>query len=206
MKRLFLLLTILSFSAYVADAQWRKVEKLKKDKQPNIKIAYQGRTPEPGYRIGAEFILKKKKVTYGKFTRINERFLSANLMYAYNADLYNIFTLHPEYTTRTTHAKSGIFADLNFGFGGGGTFNNDQAPVYILNPDGSESIKPIKRYFIMASIGAGLGYDFNYRLKKPIKLYYRLGLSPVYFEAFPYQALPRHELGIITNLSWLKKN
>jgi hypothetical protein len=188
-----------------AHGKLRKVERLKRDKAPNIKLAYFGRFQYRGEVIGTEFMLNKRHVTYRKFKRKNENFVCLNTNLTYEPDLYNIGTVYAEMLKRSTHLNTGIYAEIALGFGIGKGFNKDQPKTYIRNTDGSETIKKSKTRFIMATVNAGVGYDFAIKQNRPIKLFAKGGLYPILFDQFPYQTKVRIELGVNASMSVFKK-
>jgi hypothetical protein len=204
MKNL-ILITLILLICNDADAKRRKFAKVKPAKIPSVKLGYFGRFEQPSFIVGAEMMFQKKQFTNSRFNKINEKFVTLNYTQQYDADIYNIGYLHAEYLKRSNYTKLGIFTDLGFGFGVGKTMNTDQPVTYIRNADGSETVKSLKTGFIMLTINGGVGYDFINHYKLPIKLYSRIGIYPIYFNAWPYQATIMGELGINTNLSILKR-
>jgi hypothetical protein len=196
----FLLLHFIGF------AQWRKVEKLERDKTPNIKLAYwtDATFQYPGLIIGGEFMFKRRKVTIKRFKRTKENYLAINFYYFNEPDLQRAAALNIGWLKRTMYQNSGIFTDLTLG----ASFGRDattRPTTYVKNPDGSETIKAATKNFIMVPIALGLGYDFMPRMEKPLKVYARLGVAPIYDFGTLLQTEFKIEIGAVAPLSVFKK-
>jgi hypothetical protein len=183
----------------------RKTQKLQRDKLPSVKLAYFGKFKYEGIIFGTELMLKKKQYTNSRFKKISENFATLNYTQSYHADLYNLGYINSEYLKRSTFTSSGFFVEYAFGFGIGKTMNSDGAVTYVLNPDGTETIKSRKTNFIMLTINTGIGFDCKYKYKLPLKVYARGGIYPIYHNAWPYHTWPMYEVGVNTNLSIFKR-
>jgi hypothetical protein len=206
MKKILLIISLLLLH-FMAFSQWRNVEKLPKEKTPNIKLAYWGNSDfnEPGLAIGAEFNFKRRSVTIKNFERTKENYLLVNLLVFNEADLQRGVGLNASWLKRTTYQHSGIFTELNFGAG----YVRDatiRPTTYLKNADGSETTKAADKNLVMVTLAAGLGYDFMPKLEKPIKAYVQVGVAPLYGAGTLLQFnRPKLEIGVITSLSVFKK-
>ncbi len=189
-------------------AQWRKVEKLEKDKTPNVKLAYwtDADFKQPGLVVGAEFMFKRKSVTIKNFERTKENFFALNFLLFNEADLVRGIGFSTSWMKRTTYQHSGIFTQLNLGVG----YVRDatiRQPTYVKNADGSETPKSSSKDYLLVTTFMGVGYDFMPKLNLPIKFYTQIGLAPLIdFKALFLQFnQPKLEIGVITSLSIFKK-
>jgi hypothetical protein len=185
----------------------RKAEKLSKDKAPNLKLSYLSRSnlKNPGVSLGAEFMMQRKAVTIKNFTRTKEKFITGNFSVFDEPNLFSNIAFHVEWLKRTRYGNSGFFTEASAGFGIGKGINYISPPTYVLNADGTESIKKPKTNFIMAPITLGLGYDFKPKTKVPLYVFARGGLYPIMQNAWPYNNFLKTEIGVITSLALFKR-
>ena len=198
----FLLLHFMAFS------QWRKVEKLEKDKTPNVKLAYwtDADFTYPGLVVGAEFMFRRRSVTIKNFERTKENFFAFNFLLFDEADLKRGVGFSTSWLKRTTYQHSDIFTQLNLGVG----YVRDattRPATYVKNADGSKTIKSASKDYFMLTTFVGAGYDFMPKLNLPIKFYTQIGLAPITdLQALLLQfSQPKLEIGVITSLSTFKK-
>jgi hypothetical protein len=198
----FLLLYFVGFS------QWRKVEKLEKDKTPNIKLAYWTSLDfkYPGLVVGGEFMFKRKSVTIKNFERTKENYFAVNFLIFDEADLVRAVGFTTNWLKRTTYQHSGIFTELNLGAGYLRDATTRQT-TYVKNTDGSETTKASTKDYFMLPLAVGAGYDFMPKKNLPIKVYTQIGLAPITdFKALLLQATqPKLEIGVVASLSVFKK-
>jgi hypothetical protein len=192
---------------FVGFSQWRKAEKLEKDKAPNLKLSYLSRINfnNPGVNLGAEFMVQRKAVTIKNFTRTKEKFITANLSIFDEPNLNSNIAFHLEWLKRTSYGNSGFFTEAAIGFGVGKGINYVAPPTYVKNADGSESIKKPQTNFIILPITLGLGYDFKPKTNMPIKVFARGGIYPIYYHVFVFNNFLKSEIGVITSLSIFKR-
>ena len=182
-------------------SQWRKVEKLPKDHRFGIKLAYHGGlNAYAGGIVGAEWLVQRKAVTIKNWTRTKEKSLTLNFSYFNEPNLNQNLGLHAEWLKRTRYGNGGFFTELAAGIGVGTGINNVSPPTYVKNADGSESIKERDTDFILATITAGLGYDFSIKKHKPIKIFARMGVYPIRYHFFVYNLYPKGEIGLVVGL------
>jgi hypothetical protein len=198
----FLLLCFMGFS------QWRKVEKLPRDKTPNIKLGYWANWKfiHPGLVIGGEFMFKRRSVLIKNFERTKENYFAVNFLFFEEPDLIRGIGFSTNWLKRTTYQNSGIFTELNLGVGYVRDATTRQA-TYLKNSDGSETIKASTNDYFMLQLAAGAGYDFMPKMNLPIKIYTQIGLAPLYdFKSLLLQFnQPKLEIGVVTSLSVFKK-
>jgi hypothetical protein len=207
MKKVLLIMPFL-FLQFMAFSQWRKVEKLPKEKTPNVKLAYWGNwgLKYPGLLVGGEFNFKRRSVTIKNFERTKENYFAVNFVIFDEADLKRGAGFSTNWLKRTTYQHSGFFTELNLGVG----YVRDatiQPITYVKNPDGSETTKGIKKDYFMLTLGLGAGYDFMPKMNLPIKAYVQTGVSPFTDLAsllFQFET-PKLEVGVVTSLSVFKK-
>jgi hypothetical protein len=206
MKKSLLVVPLLLLH-FMAFSQWRKVEKLEKDKLPTVKLAYwtDSDFKYPGLVLGGEFMFRKRNVTIKNFERTKENYFALNFLLFDEPDLKRGIGFSTSWMKRTTYQHSGIFTQLNLGVGYVRDATSRQA-TYVKNTDGSETIKsPTKDYFMVTTF-VGAGYDFMPKLNIPIKFYAQIGLAPITDLAFIYQFnRPKVEIGVVTSLSIFKK-
>jgi hypothetical protein len=192
---------------FFATAQRRTVEKLEKDRFPNLKLAYTARLNQkyPGLSIGAEFMMQRKTVTTKRMKRTKEKYLTANFSFITEPDLYDNLTLHVEWLKRTRYGSSGFFTECAAGFGVGRGINYISPTTYVRNPDGSITEKEARNRFIMAMFNAGLGYDLLPKTGKPILLFAKTGLYPIYLNGWAYNTFFKTEVGVLVPLQAFKK-
>jgi hypothetical protein len=205
MKKSLLIIPFLLFH-FMAFSQWRKVERLSKDKTPNLKLSSWTNLnfQYPGVILGGEFMVRRKKVTLKNFERTKEKYLAVNLYYFAEADLKRAAALNVSWLKRTFYKQSGIFSDFNVG----GSFGRDATtrPItYVKNPDGTESVKTATKNFVMINLALGVGYDFMPQKDIPLKVFTQVGLAPIYDFNWPLQTVYKLEIGVITPLSVFKK-
>ena len=202
-----ILITAFLCAQFMGFAQWRKAEKLEKDKMPNLKLAYLSRSNfnNPGVTLGVEYMVQRKTVTIKNFVRTKEKYLTLNFSFFDEPNLNNNIALHVEWLKRTRYGNSGFFTEGSLGFGVGKGINNIAPPTYVKNADGSETVKKTQTNFIMAPITLGLGYDFKPKNDLPIKVFFRSGIYPIYYHVFLFNQYFKSEIGLVTNLSLLKK-
>jgi hypothetical protein len=207
MKKSFLIIPFLLLH-FIGFSQWRKVEKLEKDKTPNIKLAYWTTLDfkHPGLVIGGEFMFKRRSVLIKNFERTKENYFAVNFLFFDEADLVRGIGFSTSWLKRTTYQHSGIFTELNFGVGYVRDATTRQA-TYLKNSDGSETLKSASKDYFMLTTVVGLGYDFMPKMNLPIKIYTQLGLAPLTdFKALLLQfSQPKLEIGVVTSLSVFKK-
>lgn len=206
MKEKILIIAFLC-AQFVGFSQWRKVEKLERDRTPSLKLGFSAKHNfiNPGMKIGAEFMMSKKTVTIKDRVKTKEKSLVTNLSFFNDPDLYNNAILSVEWIKRTHYGNSSFFFSRGAAFGVGRIINRQQPATYVKNTDGTETTKAVKNDFIMLDFNAGLGYDFMPKMNKPIKIYANAVLQPLYYNAWPYGAYLKPEIGIITSLSAFKK-
>jgi hypothetical protein len=206
MKKIFLIIPLLLLQ-FMAFSQWRKVEKLPKEKMPNVKLAYWGNwgLKYPGLLVGGEFNFRRRSVTIKGFERTKENYFALNFLSFNEADLKRGIGFSTTWLKRTTYQHSGIFTELNLGVG----YVRDatiRPTTYLKNPDGSETIKSATKDYFMITIGVGAGYDFMPKTNLPIKAYVQTGLSPFTDLGSLLQLeTPKLEVGVVTSLSIFKK-
>jgi hypothetical protein len=206
MKKILLIIPLLLLH-FMGFSQWRKVEKLPKDKTPNIKLAYWGNWgfKYPGMAVGAEFMFKRKSVTIKNFERTKENYFVTNLLVFNEADLKRGVGLSTTYLKRTTYQHSGIFTELNLGAG----YIRDatsRPTTYLKNPDGSETTKNPTKTYLMITAMLGAGYDFMPKKNIPIKAYAQIGVAPISDLGVLLQVNSlKLEVGVVTSLSVFKK-
>jgi hypothetical protein len=197
----FLLLHFMAFS------QWRKVEKLPKDKTPNVKLAYWGNWDlnNPGVAIGGEFNFRRRSVTIKGFERTKENYFAVNFLLFNQADLKRGIGFSTSWLKRTTYQHSGIFTELNLGAG----YVRDatiRPTTYLKNPDGSETTKSATKDYLVLTTMVGAGYDFMPKMNLPIKAYMQVGVAPISdFGVLLQFDQPKIEIGVVTSLSVFKK-
>jgi hypothetical protein len=206
MKKKFVIIPLLLLH-FVAFSQWRKVEKLPKDKTPNVKLAYWGNWDlnNSGLALGGEFVFRRRSVTIKNFERTKENFFVANLLLFNQADLKRGIGLSTTWLKRTTYQHTGIFTELNLGAG----YVRDATirPItYLKNPDGSETTKRSTKDYLMLTTMVGAGYDFMPKMNLPIKAYMQVGLAPIsdFGVLLQFDQL-KLEIGVVTSLSSFKK-
>jgi hypothetical protein len=206
MKKLILIFLCLCVYSDVF-SQFRKVEKLEKDRTPSLKLSYLSRfsLKSPGVSLGAEFMMQRKTVALKNFVRTKEKFLTVNFSIFDEPNLNGNMALYAEWLKRTRYAGGGFFTEAAVGFGGSRMINYISPSTYVKAPDGTESIKKPDLNFIMVALTTGLGYDFNIKQKKPIKLFGRMGLYPTYAKSIIGNLFFKVEVGAITSLSTFKK-
>jgi hypothetical protein len=195
------------FISLNAFSQWRIVEKLERDKSPNLKIGYLSRINfnNPGVNVGLELMLVRKKVSIFKFQRTNERYLNFNVTYFNEPDLNDCMAISAEFLQRSLYYSTGFFTEASIGFGVGRGINYVSPPTYVKSPDGIETTKSPSVNFIIATITAGLGYDFNVKQNKPFKVYGRAGIYPLNGAGGHGNLFLKSEFGVITSLRTFKK-
>jgi hypothetical protein len=206
MKKIFLIIPLLLLQ-FMAFSQWRKVEKLPKDKTPNVKLAFWGNLnfKYPGLLVGGEFNFKRRSVIIKNFERTKENYFAVNFVVFDEADLQRGVGFSTNWLKRTTYQHSGIFTELNLGAG----YVRDatiRPTTYLKNPDGTETTKGASKNFLMITLGLGAGYDFMPKMNLPIKAYVQTGLSPVsdFGSLLQFESL-KLEVGVVTSLSVFKK-
>jgi hypothetical protein len=206
MKKIFLVIPFLLLQ-FMAFSQWRKVEKLPKEKMPNVKLAYWGNwgLKYPGLLVGGEFNFKRRSVTIKNFERTKENYFAVNFMVFDEADLQRGVGFSTTWLKRTTYQHSGIFTELNLGAG----YVRDatiRPTTYLKNLDGSETTKGVGKNYVMVTLATGIGYDFMPKLNLPIKAYAQIGLAPLYGSGalVQFESL-KLEVGVVTSLSVFKK-
>jgi hypothetical protein len=206
MKKILLIFVCLCIYT-TAFSQWRKVEKLDKDRTVGIKLSYLSRINlnNPGFVVGAEFMMQRKNVTIKNFLRTKEKFLTVNFSIFDEPDIYNNMSLYAEWLKRTRYKGGGFFTEAAVGFGVGKGINYVSPTTYVKNPDGSESVKSPKNSFITVNLTLGLGYDFMPKMQKPIKVFAKAGLYPIYLNGWAYNVFVKTEVGVVTSLSIFKK-
>jgi hypothetical protein len=202
-----LLVIILLCTFFGATAQRRKVEKLEKDRTPSIKLSYISRINlnNPGFVLGAEFMMQRKKVDKSKFSRTKEKFLTVNFSIFDEPDIYTNMSLYAEWLKRTRYKGGGFFTEAAAGFGLGKGINYERPTTYVRNLDGTLSVKKPENNLIIMNLTLGLGYDFMPKKTQPIKVFAKAGLYPIYHNRWPYNTFIKMELGVITALSVFKK-
>jgi hypothetical protein len=198
----FLLLPFIVFS------QWRKVEKLEKDKLPTVKLAYwtDADFTYPGLVIGGELMFRRRSVTLGHFERTKENYFALNFLLFDEADLKRAVGFSTSWLKRTTYQHSGIFTQLNLGVG----YVRDatiRPTTYVKNADGSETTKSSSKDYFMLPLFVGVGYDFMPKLNFPVKFYAQIGVAPITdLQALLLQfSQPKLEIGVVTSLSVFSK-
>jgi hypothetical protein len=206
MKKIFLIIPLLLLQ-FMAFSQWRKVEKLPKEKMPNVKLAYWGNwgLKYPGLLVGGEFNFRRRSVTIKGFERTKENYFALNFLSFNEADLKRGIGFSTTWLKRTTYQHSGIFTELNLGVG----YVRDatiRPTTYLKNPDGSETIKVPSKTYLMITAMVGAGYDFMPKMGIPIKVYVQSGVAPISdFGVLLQVNSPKIEVGVVTSLSIFKK-
>jgi hypothetical protein len=198
---------LLLFFPFLANAQKRTVEKLQKDRVPNLKLSYTARLNQKylGVSVGAEFMMQRKTVKRKHITRTKEKFLTANFSFFTEPDLYDNLSLHAEWLKRTRYGTSGFFTEGALGFGVGKGINHISPTTFVRNPDGSLTEKSPKNRFVMANFNIGGGYDLMPKTGKPILLFAKTGLYPIYLNGWPYSQYFKTEVGAVVSLRAFKK-
>ncbi|MFM2267329.1 MAG: hypothetical protein RL757_770 [Bacteroidota bacterium] len=207
MKKILLILVCLSFY-FSANAQWRKVEKLEKDKTPNVKLAYWTNATfnYPGFVLGGEFMFRKRSVSIKNFERTKENYLAVDFSLFNQADLQRGIGFTTSWLKRTTYQHSGIFTQLNLGVG----YVRDatvRPTTYVKNPDGSETTKSATKNYFLVKTFVGAGYDFMPKLNLPFKFYTQIGFAPFTSDfawLFQFEQFTL-DIGFVTSLSTFKK-
>jgi hypothetical protein len=206
MKEKILIIAFLC-AQFVGFSQWRKVERLERDRTPSLKLSYTSKLNfnQPGLKVGAEFMIRRKTVTIKNFTRTKEKSLVANLFISRDPNIYNVAALIAEWQKRTRYGNSGFFTEAAAGFGAGRIINRSLPVTYVKNSDGSETIKSTYNNFITVNLNVGLGYDFMPKMEKSIKVYTRFGYNPMYYNGWLYNDYLKSEIGVVTSLSVFKR-
>lgn len=204
-KSLFIIFCLCVYTT--AFCQWRVVEKLDKDRTVGIKLSYLSRITQknPGFVVGAEFMMQRKNVTIKKFLRTKEKFLTINFSIFDEPDIYSNMSVYAEWLKRTRYQGGGFFTEAAAGFGIGKGINYVSPPTYVKNADGSESIKSPKTNLITLNLTLGVGYDFMPKMQKPIRIFAKAGLYPIYLNGWAYNVFIKSEVGVVTSLSVFKK-
>jgi len=177
------------------------------DCTPSLKAAYLGSLIYPGAKIAFEFPTALYTVTKSKrhSEKIYRKEKSVNALIGmyYHADFHtNVFLLAERQWRRIR--TSGWFTEFAPGMGISRTFLG--GTTYRVSDAGAVSTKPLAGYtYVLFSISAGMGYDFQKLWSKPFRVYSRVSLlimAP--YNSFIY-ARPTIELGIITNPSLFNK-
>ncbi len=180
-----------------------RVDEGKVKSTANIKLAYLGSIVYPGIEVGAEYPLRLLSLTKvkrsGKEKLLQkDRFVSTSLGWYQHKNYQDIVYLQAEYVMRRQNS-TGFYTEflpgigISRGFVGGTT--------YQVSDDGNVKVKKSKGYnYAMASLGAGLGYDFARHYTFPAAAYARLTVLTM----FPYNSTinvrPTIEIGINAKL------
>jgi hypothetical protein len=205
MKEKILIIAFLC-AQFVGFSQWRKVERLERDRTPSLKLSYNSKLnfSQPGLKVGAEFMMRRKTVTIKNFTKTKEKSLVANLFLLRDPDLSNVAAMNVEWQKRTRYGNSGFFTETAIGAGVGSLVNRSEPTTYVKNTDGTETVKSPKNFVFMVNLNVGLGYDFMQKMEKPIKAYARIGYNPIYLD-WLYNDYLKSEIGVVTSLSAFKR-
>jgi hypothetical protein len=182
----------------------RKVEILERQKLPNLKLSYFGSSVTHGGMLGGEYMLRRKAVTK-KFLRTKDYFVTLNFALFKTPNLNDNVMLNVEWLKRTHYNDSGFFTELAFGVGCAKGISKISPPTYVRDANGNETIKKPDNSYIVPTISLGLGYDFMPKQEIPIKVFGRVGLSPIVNGTGLYDERPKLEIGINTSLSIFKR-
>ena len=204
MKNIFVFFLI-SFSL-TAFAQRRVVEKLDRE-APNLKLSFLGRTNRSGVKAGIELMLTHKQVTINRksgssFIKEKEGFVTANVGVFQHSEFGRCLMLTTELIQRKSYS-SGLFIEAAAGIGLQ-KIAQPYTDTYLKNADGSLTKISTQKNFMLIPLGVGLGYDFEKKLDKPIKMYAKLGLNYSSYGKWPYPN-PMADIGVIASLSTFKK-
>jgi hypothetical protein len=165
----------------------------------SLKLSYNSSIVYPGLRIGVETLIKRtnlSKTNKSGFVKniSKDRLISANLSWYHHPTFHDNVYLSAGYTLRRISHK-GFFTEFTPEIGYSRVFVG--ATTYLVNDDGSVSVKKINSYgYALLSIGASLGYDFSKTKSKPLAIFYKFNLISL----FPYNShlylRPVMELGI----------
>lgn len=197
MTKICLVLWLFLCSSFLF-AQTKKVEQIKTP--ASIKIAYNSAFIYPGAKVGLElptaifYKTKIKKSTQKKQIK-KTQFISFNLAYYHHPKYHDNLYFTAGYTFRRTNS-TGFYTEFSPEIGYSRTFLG--GTTYQVDEYNQVSIKRGAGYHhLLASLGAGIGYDFSTSLSKPYALFYKVNLLVL----FPYNNAvhlrPKMELGII---------
>jgi len=170
----------------------------------NLKISYNSSLIYPGTRIGAEFLVKTVSSPIlnepkNKKGLLKERFITANSGWYHQPYFHDNLYITVGWLMRRTK-QSGFFTEFSPEIGVSRTFIG--GTTYQVDASGKVSVEKFAGYYYaLFSVGAGIGYDFSIRKKKPLMVFYKINLISMY----PYNSTiyfrPAMELGIIYRFS-----
>lgn len=169
------------------------------NRSTNLAISYNGTVIYPGARFGFELPVRSIEIRKNKAKRIKvvvkERFITAQLGWYHHASFHDNLYLTVGWTMRRIKPK-GFFCQFSPEIGYSRTFLG--GTTYAVDENNDAHIKKWAGYnYLLLSLGAGLGYDFEKTKNKPFALYSKFNVLMMY----PYNSTiylrPTLELGII---------
>jgi hypothetical protein len=206
MKKILICILVFSIST-TSFAQRKTKEKIKPQKNLNVKMSFRGNPNNTGFLIGVEKMFKQKKITIKGKTgndcfRTKQNFVTLNMNTNNHYTFGNNVMFTAEWIKRTNfHDKFFIEGSVGVGLGKGLA---QGAKTFIKSDDGNVTVKkPDNKYFSINMLYGG-GYNLQKQLHLPIKVYAKAGITGIYYHKFPYLSYIG-EVGVIANLDIIKK-
>ena len=136
------------------------------------------------------------------FVKEKEGFITANIGLFQQSELGRCLMLTTEIVQRKTFSY-GLFLEASAGIGLQ-RIAQTYADTYLKNTDGSLTKIGTQKNFMVIPLALGLGYDFEKKSEKPLKIYAKLGLNYFSYGGWPYPN-PMADIGLITSLSTFKR-